>query len=124
MPMKRRRIHDHLADVDEISPLGLPPYPIQHAWHLYVVRLDIEGTGLSRDDFMESLKSRGIGTGLHFRAAHEQKYYREQMSVEAGRLENTSWNSARICSLPLFPDMQDTDVERVVDAVKSVLKKA
>lgn len=116
--------NDRLADVDEITPLGLPPYQMQHAWHLYVVRLDIERTGLSRDDFMESLKSRGIGTGLHFRAAHEQKYYREQMAVEAGRLENTVWNSARICSLPLFPDMQDTDVERVVDAVKSVLKKA
>lgn len=116
--------NEKLAGMDEISPLELPPYPIRHAWHLFVIRLDIDRAGMSREDFMTELKTRGIGAGLHFRAAHEQKYYQEQMPVEAGSLENTSWNSARICSLPLFPDMQDTDIERVVNAIKSVLQKA
>jgi UDP-4-amino-4-deoxy-L-arabinose-oxoglutarate aminotransferase len=48
----------------------------------------------------------GIGTGLHFRAAHTQKYYRERFPDVS--LPNTEWNSARICSLP-FPDMTDDD---------------
>ena len=54
----------------------------------------------------------GIGTGLHFRAAHTQKYYRERFPEVS--LPNTEWNSARICSLPLFPDMTDDDVTRVI----------
>lgn len=113
--------HDQLAIIDEIIPLGLPDYSMKHAWHLFVVRLDINRAGISRDEFMAALKDRGIGTGLHFRPVHTHKYYRERMPVPDGQLPNTDWNSDRIMSLPLFPDMRDTDVSRVVTAIKSVL---
>ncbi len=56
---------------------------------------------------MAELKERNIGTGLHFRAVHLQQYYREKMGFERGMLPDTEWNSDRICSLPLFPDMTD-----------------
>ncbi len=112
-----------LAEVDEVTPLGFPDYPFKHAWHLFIIRLDIEKACMSRDDFMTALKQRGIGTGLHFRAVHTQKYYREQMPALAGSLPNTEWNSERICSLPLFPDMDDADAHRVVTAIKSILKE-
>ncbi len=111
-----------LAEVEALTPLIIPDYPMQHAWHLFVVRLDIERAGISRDEFMARLKTLGIGAGLHFRAVHGQKYYREQLPTAPGLLPNTEWNSERICSLPLFPDMLDSDVTRVVDAIKSVLK--
>jgi len=69
---------------------------------------------------MERLKALGIGTGLHFRAAHTQKYYRERYpDVD---LPNSTWNSARLCSLPMFPDMQDSDVDRVVAALFSIVE--
>ena len=110
-----------LADVDELTPLHVPDYPMQHAWHLFVVRLDIDACGISRDDFIARLKTLGIGAGLHFRAVHGQKYYREQLPTAAGVLPNTEWNSERIFSLPLFPDMLDSDVTRVVEAIKTVL---
>ena len=78
---------------------------------------------MSRDDFMTALKQRGIGCGLHFRAVHTQKYYREQMPALAESLPNTEWNTGRICSLPLFPDMDDADARRVVTAIKSILRE-
>jgi UDP-4-amino-4-deoxy-L-arabinose-oxoglutarate aminotransferase len=65
---------ERLAQIDEIIPLCEPPYPIKHAWHLFIVRLDTDKARLSRDDFMRELKLRNIGTGLHFRAVHLQKY--------------------------------------------------
>ena len=71
-----------------------------------------------RRDAMEKLKAMGIGTGLHFRAAHTQKYYRERFPEVS--LPNTEWNSARICSLPLFPDMTDDDVTRVISALRQL----
>lgn len=112
-----------LAEIDEVTPLAVPDYPFEHAWHLFIIRLDIEKSRMSRDDFMAALKQRGIGTGLHFRAVHTQKYYREQMPTLTGSLPNTEWNSERICSLPLFPDMNDADVHRVATAIKSVLRE-
>ena len=69
---------------------------------------------------MEKLKAMGIGTGLHFRAAHTQKYYRERFPEVS--LPNTEWNSARICSIPLFPDMTDDDVTRVIYRAASVVR--
>ncbi|MFH1475944.1 MAG: aminotransferase class I/II-fold pyridoxal phosphate-dependent enzyme [Verrucomicrobiota bacterium] len=112
-----------LAAVDEILPLKDPPYPMRHAWHLFIVRLDIDRAGLGRDAFMEALKQKNIGTGLHFRAVHLQKYYREKMGCARGMLPDTEWNSDRLCSLPLFPDMHPEDVDDVVTAIKEVLRK-
>jgi len=117
------RYHELLADIEEIVPLGLPDYPMRHAWHLYIVRVVAEKLRLTRDEFMAELKERGIGTGLHFRAVHTQKYYRENFSEYQGALPATEWNSERICSLSLFPDMALEDVDRVVNAIKDVLSQ-
>jgi len=110
-----------LSEIEEVIPLSEPPYVMTHAWHLFIVRLDLSKARLTRDEFMERLKQRNIGTGLHFRAIHLQKYYRETMGIRRGMLPNTEWNSDRICSLPLFPDMTSDDVDDVVNAVKDVL---
>jgi len=101
-------------------PMKVPDYPHLHAWHLFMIRVDIERCGFSRDELMERLKALGIGTGLHFRAAHTQKYYRERYPDLS--LPNSEWNTERLCSLPLFPDMQDSNVDRVVTALFSLLE--
>ena len=115
--------HEALADIPEILPLGIPDYDHLHAWHLFIVRLDIEKAGMNRDAFMAALKEQNIGTGLHFRAVHLQKYYTENLGMERGMLPNTEWNSDRILSLPFCPSMTDSDVDDVVAAIKTVLKK-
>ena len=108
-----------LANVPEIRPLADPDYDFKHAWHLFVVRVDTPK--IDRNSFMTELKARNIGTGLHFRCAHLQKYYREVMGFRPGMLPATEYNSDRICSLPLFPDMTFDDVIDVVEAIKAVL---
>ncbi len=110
-----------LADIPEILPLQDPAYEIGHSWHLFIVRLDIDKAGMDRRSFMEKLKERNIGTGLHFLAVHVQRYYRDNLAVPPGALPETEWNSDRICSLPLFPDMTSDDVDDVVAAIKDVL---
>ena len=103
-------------------PLGLPSYPHEHAWHLFIIRVDKERCGVDRDTLMERLKAVNIGTGMHFRAAHTQKYYREKYPKLS--LPNTEWNSARICTIPLFPEMTDNDVDRVVSALFTISESA
>ena len=118
-----RLYRERLREVPELMPLGDPTYPIRHSWHLFIVRLDIDNAGMDRDAFMRELKQRNIGTGLHFKAAHLHKYYAEALGLRRGLLPDTEWNSDRICSLPLFPDMTPADVDDVVAAIKDVLKK-
>ncbi|WP_317178992.1 UDP-4-amino-4-deoxy-L-arabinose aminotransferase [Lelliottia amnigena] len=99
-------------------PLTQPAWAHKHAWHLFILRVDEASCGISQNDLMEALKAKGIGTGLHFRAAHTQKYYRERYPALV--LPNTEWNSDRICSIPLFPTMTDNDVNRVIAALREV----
>lgn len=119
--MLARRYRELLADVEEIKPLTVPPWTNCHAWHLFIIRLDTDRAGMSRDRFMEELKLRNIGTGLHFCPVHEQRYYRQTMPMVPGTLTATEWNGARICSLPLFPAMTIDDVDNVVFEIKEVL---
>lgn len=111
-----------LRGIEGITPLGFPSYPFTHAWHLFIVRVDAARAGLDRDRFMARLKEERIGTGLHFRAVHTQKYYREVATVGAHALPNTEWNSERVCSLPLFPDMERSDVDDVVATIREVTR--
>ncbi|MEI2266993.1 UDP-4-amino-4-deoxy-L-arabinose aminotransferase [Erwinia sp. CGal63] len=114
-----RYLHE-LADTPFL-PLAQPGWDHQHAWHLFIIRVDEASCGLSRDALMQELKERNIGTGLHFRAAHTQKYYRERFPALS--LPATEWNSDRICSIPLFPGMTDEDVSRVIAALHEIAEK-
>ncbi|WP_100158096.1 UDP-4-amino-4-deoxy-L-arabinose aminotransferase [Proteus columbae] len=104
-----------------LEMLSVPEYSHLHANHLFMVRVDKNACGIDRDAFMEKLKQKDIGTGLHFRAAHTQKYYRERYPSLS--LPQSEWNSATLCSLPLFPDMNNEDVIRVVDAINEILSE-
>lgn len=102
-----------------VQPLALPAYPQQHAWHLFILRIDAERCGLDREAFMQGLQAQNIGTGIHFIATHLHTYYRQRFPQV--QLPNTEWNSARLCSIPLFPDMTLDDVERVTGAIATLL---
>lgn len=118
-----QRYREKLSGLPEILPLGVPAHDHRHAWHLFIVRLDTEKAGMDRDAFMAALKVQNIGTGLHFRAVHLQKYYTETLGMQPGMLPNTEWNSDRILSLPLCPSMTFEDVDDVIDAIKTVFNK-
>ena len=72
---------------------------------------------------MAKLKAMNIGTGIHFRCVHLQKFYRESMGCREGMLPNTEWNSDRMFSIPLFPGMTGDDIDDVVSAIKESLAK-
>lgn len=110
-----------LKEIEGILPLKDPTCEFTHAWNLFIVRVTTDK--ITRNAFMEELKKLNIGTGLHFLAAHVHKYYRETMNIAPGVLPNTEWNSDRMCSIPLFPDMTEDDVDDVVSAIKEVMAK-
>lgn len=104
-----------------VQPLALPAYAQTHAWHLFILRIDSERCGIDREAFMQGLQDQGIGTGIHFIATHLHTWYRQRDPDLY--LPDTEWNSARLCSIPLFPDMSDQDLDRVVGAIASLMDK-
>ena len=114
--------YDHLlAHLPFVRPLAPVPYPSRHAHHLYVVWLDTQGLGLSRDEFVTALAQHNIGTGLHFPAIHLKQYYRERYGYTAADCPNAVLLGDSILSLPLYPNLSDTGVDGVVNAISTVV---
>jgi dTDP-4-amino-4,6-dideoxygalactose transaminase len=89
-------------------------------WHLYVLRLRLERLRISRDQFIEELKKRGVSASVHYLPVHYHPYYRERYGFGAGDYPVVEAEFERLVSLPLFPLMQDSDVDRVAAAVESI----
>ncbi len=112
-----------LKDIDEILPLVPPSYPHNHAWHLFIVRLDTKRMKVDRDQFIAELQEEGVGIGLHFPAVHLQQFYKEKFGFKKGSLPNAEWNSDRLFSLPLYPLLTPKQQEQVVDTLKKLVKR-
>ena len=112
-----RRYHEALADWPQWTLPTAPAYPHLHAWHLYTPLLNPEAAKMDRDAFMQGMKERNIGTGLHYRAVHLYPYYREHFGFTRGDFPNAEAISDCIVSLPLFPAMTDAEQDRVIKAM-------
>jgi UDP-4-amino-4-deoxy-L-arabinose-oxoglutarate aminotransferase len=107
-----------LRDTESLDLPGDPPYPHEHAHHLFVVKIK----SMERARFMEKLSEYNIGYGLHFPACHLLKYVRSRYGTV--ELPETELAAGRILSLPLFPDMTEEDVAYVCGAVREILHGA
>ncbi|HEV2493658.1 MAG TPA: DegT/DnrJ/EryC1/StrS aminotransferase family protein [Terriglobia bacterium] len=95
---------------------------VEHAWHLYVLRLRTERLGLGRDQFIEELTARHISSSVHFRPIHLHRYYRDKYGCRPEEFPVAWRECQRIVSLPLYPRMTDQDVEDVVEAVRDIVE--
>jgi dTDP-4-amino-4,6-dideoxygalactose transaminase len=72
---------------------------------------------------MQKMKEYDIGTGLHYEAAHLYSYYREKYGYDRGSFPRAEYVGDHIVSLPLFPQMTESEQQRVIDAMAKVFKK-
>jgi dTDP-4-amino-4,6-dideoxygalactose transaminase len=115
-----RMYNEAFADL----PVGLPapdePNTV-HARHLYTLMIDEARAGVTRDGFIRRLHELNIGTGVHYKAAHLHRYYREQFGYRPEDFPNATWISERTVSLPLTAKLTDGDVGDVIACVRSIL---
>jgi UDP-4-amino-4,6-dideoxy-N-acetyl-beta-L-altrosamine transaminase len=88
-----------------------------HAYHLFVVRLDLATIGCTRDEIFQRLRADGIGVSVHYPPAHLHPFYRRTFGTGPGLCPAAEAASERVLSLPIFPGMTDRDVDDVVRAV-------
>lgn len=117
-----RRYNEAFSQFEELQiPTERPE--VEHAWHLYVIRLNVERLKVSRNQFIEELKARNIGTSVHFIPIHLHPYYRDKYGYKPEDFPVAYREYQRIVSLPLYPRMSDQDVEDVIEAVAEVVKR-
>jgi len=121
---RRREIVERYNQV--FSRLGELQTPIEqpgveHAWHLYVIHLNLDHLEISRNQFIEELKKRNIGTSVHFIPVHMHPYYRDKYGYKPEDFPIAYREYQRILSLPIYPKMTDQDVEDVIEAVGEVV---
>jgi dTDP-4-amino-4,6-dideoxygalactose transaminase len=102
------------------TPIERPE--VTHAWHLYVLRLRPEALRIGRDQFIEQLARRQIGTSVHFIPIHVHSYYRDRYEYAPGSFPHAYVNFQRMLSLPLHPRLSDQDVADVVEAVLDIVR--
>jgi UDP-4-amino-4,6-dideoxy-N-acetyl-beta-L-altrosamine transaminase len=105
---------EELSDVPGVELPAVRPY-VRHAWHIFTI---LVGRGINRDEFIASLRRRGIGAAVHYPPVYRFTYYRERFGFRPEEFPVTEDASSRIVTIPLFPRMSDEDVEVVVQAVK------
>jgi len=96
---------------------------VEHAWHLYVIQLNLERLRLTRNEFVEALRDEGIGTSVHFIPLHLHPYYRDKFGYKPSDFPNASSAFERIVSLPIYPTMTETNIEVVISAVKKIVRE-
>jgi dTDP-4-amino-4,6-dideoxygalactose transaminase len=117
-----RRYTEAFSRLEELTlPASRPE--VEHAWHLYVLRLNPGALRITREQFIEEMRERRIGTSVHFIPVHTHPYYRDRYGFKPEEFPVAHAEFQRIVSLPLNPRMSDRDVEDVIEAVADVVEK-
>ena len=94
---------------------------VEHSWHLYILRLNLERAKISRNQFIEELRARNIGTSVHFIPLHLHPYYRDTYGYRPEDFPIAYREYQRVISLPIYSKMSDKDVEDVINAVCDII---
>jgi dTDP-4-amino-4,6-dideoxygalactose transaminase len=93
---------------------------VEHAWHLYVLRLNPAALRINRDRFIEELAERGIGASVHFIPIHLHPYYRDKYQYQPTDFPVAYSTYFRLLSLPLHPGLREEEVGLIIDTVRAV----
>lgn len=117
------RYFERLKTWDEITLPMIPNYASQPGWHLFMIQINPDVTGMDRDAFMAEMKEHNIGTGLHYLPVHLFAYYRQKFGYKPGMLPKTEAITSRILSLPFFVGLSAAEQNRTMDSMTKIFKR-
>ena len=120
--LERRRViaERYLEAFRDLDFLQLPSAPDQHAWHLFILRIKPEKLTINRDEFINRLQAAGIGTSVHYIPLHIMSYYARSYGFAPEDFPVSMRVYRTTFSIPIYPDLTDSEVERVIEAVRSI----
>jgi dTDP-4-amino-4,6-dideoxygalactose transaminase len=125
MQARRREIvqqyHSAFKDIDALElPVERPE--VEHAWHLYVLRLRLEHLKIDRNQFIAELTERNIGSSVHFIPLHLHPFYRDKYGYNPEDFPVAYSNYQRMLSIPLSPRHSEEDIADVIEAILEIVR--
>ncbi len=117
---KRRKLVNRYFECWKAEGCELPSRGEGHTWHMFAPLIPFEKFGISRSEFIRKMHEKKIGVGVHYPALHLFSLYRE-LGYREGDFPHAEKIGRETVTLPLFPMMEEEDVERVCEAVSEVL---
>jgi dTDP-4-amino-4,6-dideoxygalactose transaminase len=116
--------NQYTAAFSQMPELEVPTEPshVQSAWHLYMLRLNLDLLTVDRAEVIRALHAENIGTSVHFIPLHLHPAYHERYGYTPDSFPVAYQQYLRVISLPLFPGMTDDDVNDVIGAVQKVVR--
>ncbi|MGD0652953.1 MAG: UDP-4-amino-4,6-dideoxy-N-acetyl-beta-L-altrosamine transaminase [Thermoguttaceae bacterium] len=109
------------AKMSGVRPLSVHK-DVSHAYHLYVIQLELEKLIVDRGQVFQALRAEGIGVNVHYRPVHLHPYYRTHFGTKPGDCPVAEAAYERLISLPMFPAMTDQDVCDAIEGVRKVIE--
>lgn len=110
-----------LRDLEEIILPSQSPN-VRHAWHLFLLRLQLDKLKITRNEFIKKLQERGIQTSVHFIPLHLQPYFQKTFGFQKGDFPVAESVYESVISLPFFPSMTEDEVVYVAQCVKEITR--
>lgn len=118
---RRRQIaQQYITGLSGCSFLRVPEFIENHAWHLFILRLRNGTLAIDRDEYIRRLQKAGIGISVHYIPLHIMGYYRRRYGLKAEDFPISMEVFRSVLSLPIYPDLKDTQVRRIIDTVRSI----
>lgn len=131
---KAERLRQKRADIAKeynkrLSKLSLVELPkvldenLKHAWHLYVLKLNLNQLTISRNEFIEEMAHAGVGCSVHFIPLHKHPYWQTRDREFELNLDTANNEFERCVSLPIYPSLDKSKVEKIISSIEKITEK-
>ena len=115
---KRKKIAEkYIASFSEYDFLEIPLLKPDHAWHLFILQINTELLTINRDEYIELLAAKGIGTSVHYIPLHILTYYKKLYNFHPEDFPVAFNKYKKVISIPIYPDLTDDQINRISKAV-------
>lgn len=104
------------ARIDYVQPLVVSAN-VSHSYHLYMVQFDLDALHMTRAEVFKALRAENIGINVHYIPVHLHPYYQRELGTHLGLCPVAEAAYERLITLPIFPQMTESDVDNVVEAI-------
>lgn len=115
---KRKLIAEkYLSLLSNVEGLILPKKVNGHAWHLFVIRININRWKITRDEIIQKLNMKGIGLAVHYKPIHHLSYYKNNYDLQHYEFLNANKLFNSIISLPIYPSLKHFEIEYICQSI-------
>ena len=110
----------YISRLSNLSGITLPKSQEGHAWHLFVIRVNLDEWSITRNEIIEKLNKKGIGLAVHYKPIHLLSYYKKNYDLDAENYSNANKLFNTIISLPIYPSLSNFEVDYITKTIKEL----